>query len=521
MILLKQSTTFNLPVLMVDSTDHITGKTGLTLTITASKDGAAFASITPTVTELATGWYKLALTTGNTDTLGMLAIHITASGADPLDMICQVFASTFDTLVRSTTPANTLDVSATGEAGLDFANIKLATGSTTLTNIIVPTVTTVTTTTSVTNDVGITQAGADKVWGTTTRTLSSFGTLVSDIWANATRTLSAFGFTVATNSDSNVTAIKAKTDLLPSNPASQTNLDVAVSTRLAGSSYTTPPTASDIATAVWGATTRTLSSFGTLVSDIWANATRTLTASGGITAQEVWEYATRTITSGTITAQQVWEYTTRSLTDKIDFLLTSAYDAAKTASTQASVSAIPTNPLLTNDIRLANLDAKISTRSELTAVGVWNNPVRTLTSGSTVAISSISSAVDTEPVLLIKGDTFSYSFQNIDLEGFTKLYFTLKKNYKDEDCDSIIQIDSEDGILYLNGQKKTVGTGATITGNESTSIVTLTITPSITKQFAYSINQYYFDVQVIKTTTVSTPKIGVMEIIRDVTQKTV
>ncbi len=47
-------------------------------------------------------------------------------------------------LVRATTPANTLDVSATGEAGLDFNNIKDATGAHTLTNITVPLVTTVT-----------------------------------------------------------------------------------------------------------------------------------------------------------------------------------------------------------------------------------------------------------------------------------------------------------------------------------------------------------------------------------------
>ena len=43
-------------------------------------------------------------------------------------------------LVRSTAPANALDVSATGEAGLDFNNIKNAGGAHTLTNITVPTV---------------------------------------------------------------------------------------------------------------------------------------------------------------------------------------------------------------------------------------------------------------------------------------------------------------------------------------------------------------------------------------------
>ncbi len=50
-------------------------------------------------------------------------------------------------LVRSTTPANKLDVSATGEAGLDFDNIKDASAPKTLTNITIPV------TTAVTNEV--------------------------------------------------------------------------------------------------------------------------------------------------------------------------------------------------------------------------------------------------------------------------------------------------------------------------------------------------------------------------------
>lgn len=44
-------------------------------------------------------------------------------------------------LVRSTTPANTFDVSATGEGGLDFNNIKDATGAHTLTGITIPNLT--------------------------------------------------------------------------------------------------------------------------------------------------------------------------------------------------------------------------------------------------------------------------------------------------------------------------------------------------------------------------------------------
>lgn len=92
----KQSVAKNVMVLMVDSTDHVTGKTGLTLTITASKDGGAFASISPTVTERGNGWYSLALTASHTDTLGDLALHITGTAADPADMVLLVEARSVD-----------------------------------------------------------------------------------------------------------------------------------------------------------------------------------------------------------------------------------------------------------------------------------------------------------------------------------------------------------------------------------------------------------------------------------------
>jgi hypothetical protein len=89
----EQGAARNVMVFMVDSADHITGKTGLTLTITISKDGAAFASATPTVTARGDGWYSLALTASHTDTLGDLAVHVTATGADPSDLALQVVRS--------------------------------------------------------------------------------------------------------------------------------------------------------------------------------------------------------------------------------------------------------------------------------------------------------------------------------------------------------------------------------------------------------------------------------------------
>lgn len=124
----KQSTAKNVMVLMVDSTDHVTGKTGLTLTITASKDGGAFASISPTVTERGNGWYSVALTASHTDTLGDLALHITGTAADPADMVLLVEAGATDADVSTRLPAASytapLDAAGTrGAIGMSAANL--------------------------------------------------------------------------------------------------------------------------------------------------------------------------------------------------------------------------------------------------------------------------------------------------------------------------------------------------------------------------------------------------------------
>ena len=90
MALLKQSTAYTRMFLMVDSTDHVTGKTGLSPTVTLSKAGGAFGAAGGTVTEVSSGWYKIAFTTTDTNTLGELALHATGTAADPTDLVDQV-----------------------------------------------------------------------------------------------------------------------------------------------------------------------------------------------------------------------------------------------------------------------------------------------------------------------------------------------------------------------------------------------------------------------------------------------
>lgn len=77
----KNTALANFEFLMVDSADHITPKTGLTVTATRSLDGGALAACANAVSELSNGIYKISL--ASTDLNGaVVTLRFTATGAD-------------------------------------------------------------------------------------------------------------------------------------------------------------------------------------------------------------------------------------------------------------------------------------------------------------------------------------------------------------------------------------------------------------------------------------------------------
>ena len=130
MALLKQSTAYPRSFLMVQSSDHVTGLTGATVSVALSKAGAAFAAAAGTVSEIGNGFYKIALTTADTGTLGDLAFHCTATGADPTDFIDQVAANVLgDTLPANVAQWSGSAVAAPTTAGIPDVNVKNIAGS--------------------------------------------------------------------------------------------------------------------------------------------------------------------------------------------------------------------------------------------------------------------------------------------------------------------------------------------------------------------------------------------------------
>lgn len=176
----KQSTAKNVMVLMVAATDHITGLAGLALTITLSKDGAAFAGIAPVVTDRGNGWYAVALGVSDTDTLGDLALHITGAAADPADMVILVEGGNTDVDVSSrmatyTQPTGFL--SATFDAGTVA----------TTTNITAGTITTVGSVTGLTaSDVAAIKAKTDSLTFTVAGQIDSNVQYVNDVQVQGT-----------------------------------------------------------------------------------------------------------------------------------------------------------------------------------------------------------------------------------------------------------------------------------------------------------------------------------------------
>jgi hypothetical protein len=229
-------------VLMVDSTDHITGKTGLTLTITASKAGAAFASISPTVTERGSGWYSLALTTAHLDTLGDFALHITGATADPADLLLGVVAynpedatalglSWIDAAIstRSTLTQAQIVSDSTPFLGASVAAIKAKTDNLPASPAAVGSQMTL-------QDDAITAAkiAAGSITSNEAPALANLDVAVSTRLATA-------GYTAPANTD--ITSIKAKTDNLPTDPADQSLIMAEIGTRLATAAYTAPDNA--------------------------------------------------------------------------------------------------------------------------------------------------------------------------------------------------------------------------------------------------------------------------------------
>jgi hypothetical protein len=449
MLLVKQSASKVVPFFMVDSSDHISPKTGLSPSVQISKAGGTFAAAGGTVAEIGNGWYRITLSTTDTNTLGSLAFYITATGADPVSFSIQVVAfdpesstdlglSRIDANISSRAPASTALSNATWTdaraAKLDNLDATVSSRSTlTAADVWGYTTRTLTSFGTLVSD----------IWNHSTRTLTSFGTLVSDIWNYSTRTLTEFstslavavwdvlesaisttnsiGLKVKDNLDTTVSSRASGSDYTAARAAKLDNLDATISSRASGSDYTAARAAkldnldATISSRASGsdytaaraakldnldATISSRAPASTALSnETWTDARAakldnldtTVSSRSTLTATDVWNYTSRTLTSFGTLVSDIWNYSTRTLTAFSTSLAVSVWDVLESAISVANSIGIKVK---------TNLDATVSSRSTLTASqaadAVWDETLADhQTSGSTgAALAAAGSAGD-------------------------------------------------------------------------------------------------------------------------------
>ena len=141
-----------------------------------------------------------------------------------------------------------------------------------------------------------------------------------------------------------------------------------------------------------------------------------------------------------------------------------------------------------------------------------------ITTGTTLTIAS---AVVGSTITAIRGDTLSAALENIGaLTNYSKLWFTVKRDYDDADTAAVIQIEKTGGLLYLNGAVGTAGNGSLTINDEATGDVTIVLNASETAKL--SPGNYQYDIQILRSagTPVSTLTYGEFVVPADVTRAT-
>jgi hypothetical protein len=190
----QNQTNRKLMFLLVSSTDSKTPVLLATPTVTLSKNGGGFTAPAGTVTEVGQGWYSLSPTSADTNTLGSLVLHATATSADLAD-------KEFNVVAVDPNAAKVAATMATGD-GVDAATL------------------------------------LGRITSTRAGNLDFLDSAVSSRMATFTYMPPPTVVQIRQELDSNSTKLA--------------NLDVAISSRMAAFTYTPPPSLSSIVGGVWG-----------------------------------------------------------------------------------------------------------------------------------------------------------------------------------------------------------------------------------------------------------------------------
>ena len=225
------------------------------------------------------------------------------------------------------------------------------------------------------------------IWEYSTRTLSNFGTLAADVWSNATRQLTSRYTDEVTPIDlaqvADVSGLATSAEIQALNNISASDVWAYAGDRKLSAAGVDE---------VWEYALTEIGSAGSIGKLLKDNIDASITSRSSHTAADVWGVVARTLTSNenfndptsAQNAAAVWAYATKELTNYGNDI------------TAAEVWEVMSDSLTTSGSigkQLAdNCDAKVSTRSTLTATDIWGYEPRSLTSFGTLVADIWSNA---------------------------------------------------------------------------------------------------------------------------------
>ena len=477
----KQSTsTYPILFFMADSADHVTGKTSLTPTVTISKNGGAFGAASGAVSEIANGWYALAGNATDRNTLGALAIHAAASGADPADVVVQIvsydpYGITADVWTNATR-------SLTDKADFALSSANMATI-------------------------------VDEVWdepltGATHNVATSSGkrirTMDSNVILSDVLPSQAGVATNAIKFDGGASSVNGAYD-----PAMIVILDGLAAGQCRLIYQYNGSTKTAYVDRDWKVQPSTGETFAIIADPgrehvneglAQAGGTNTITLNANASADDDAYLGQIIFLRGGTGADQASSVTAYNGTTKV---ATVNKDWAVQPDNTTTYVMLPSGLLylagLVND--------------------VWSAGTRTLTQAAVSPTNSITAG----NLIGLRGDTFSQSLTSLgSLANYSALYFTAKTDYLQADSEAILQIvkkpGGSDGLLYLNGATTTTSWGSITIDDANAGDITISLNASATKELVPML--YHYDVQIVRSvgTPVSTIAVGRLSINEDVTR---
>jgi len=135
-----------------------------------------------------------------------------------------------------------------------------------------------------------------------------------------------------------------------------------------------------------------------------------------------------------------------------------------------------------------------------------------------VTVSTIPKGDDID---IYRGDTLSVDVQRLgNIAARTNLWFTVKDDKDDTDVNSQIQIDENNGLLYIVGAVALIPANGSITVTDAvTGALTVALDEVETAKLT-DLGTWFYDIQIVTATAVTTLVRGKATIVADATRAT-